>query len=169
MNPSLGRADFDRVVTELDAARRCPGVRNLAFTKRVAREGKAAYEESVRNDPFLDPAHRAPFAIRPAGERDEYFVVHYIWSMRSDAEMLGLDISAQPANLASMHFSRDSGRPVPGCRAARPPPCGLEQCVDAGAQVWWCHPGSGIFHPMPGWTAAHGRDCRRAGGGTTTC
>ena len=24
-----------------------------------------------------------------------------------------------------------------------------------------CHPGSGIFHPMPGWTAAHGRDCGR--------
>ena len=112
LNPSLGRADFDRVVTELDAARRYPGVRNLAFTKRVAREDKAAYEESVRNDPFLAPAHRASFAIRPAGERDEYFVVHYIWPMRSDAEMLGLDISAQPANLASMHFSRDSGRPV---------------------------------------------------------
>ena len=112
LNPSLGRADFDRVVTELDAARRYPGVRNLAFTKRVAREDKAAYEESVRNDPSLAPAHRASFAIRPAGERDEYFVVHYIWPMRSDAEMLGLDISAQPANLASMHFSRDSGRPV---------------------------------------------------------
>lgn len=112
LNPSLGRADFDRVVTELDAARRYPGVRNLAFTKRVSREDKAAYEESVRNDPSLAPAHRASFAIRPAGERDEYFVVHYIWPMRSDAEMLGLDISAQPANLASMHFSRDSGRPV---------------------------------------------------------
>ena len=112
LNPSLGRADFDRVVTELDAAQRYPGVRNLAFTKRVAREDKAAYEESVRNDPSLAPAHRASFAIRPAGERDEYFVVHYIWPMRSDAEMLGLDISAQPANLASMHFSRDSGRPV---------------------------------------------------------
>ena len=59
LNPSLGRADFDRVVTELDAARRYPGVRNLAFTKRVSREDKAAYEESVRNDPFLAPAHRA--------------------------------------------------------------------------------------------------------------
>ncbi|WP_312782079.1 EAL domain-containing protein [Acidovorax temperans] len=112
LNPSLGRADFDRVVTELDAARRYPGVRNLAFTKHVSREDKAAYEESVRNDLSLAPAHRALFAIRPAGERDEYFVVHYIWPMRSDAEMLGLDISAQPANLASMHFSRDSGRPV---------------------------------------------------------
>lgn len=44
LNPSLGRADFDRVVTELDAARRYPGVRNLAFTKRVSREDKAAYE-----------------------------------------------------------------------------------------------------------------------------
>lgn len=112
LNPSLGRAEFERVVTELDAVRRYPGVRNLAFTKRVAREVKASYEESVRSDPSLGNGRGAEFTVRPAGERDEYFVVHYIWPMQGNAEMLGLDISAQPPNLASMHYSRDSGRPV---------------------------------------------------------
>ena len=110
MNPSLGRADFDRVVTELDAARRYPRRAQSGLHQARGARGQTAYEESVRNDPSLAPAHRALICDPPRGRADEYFVVHYIWPMRSDAEMLGLDISAQPANLASMHFSRDGGR-----------------------------------------------------------
>ncbi|BEU96655.1 EAL domain-containing protein [Acidovorax sp. DW039] len=112
LNPNLGRAEFERVVSELDAVRRYPGVRNLAFTKRVDRNERAAYEASIRAEMSTLPSGRTDYAIYPAGERSEYFVVHYIWPMQGNAELLGLDISAQPANLASMHFSRDSGKPV---------------------------------------------------------
>ena len=48
LNPQLERADFERVVSALDAVHRYPGVRNLSFTKRVPRHELAAYEAAVR-------------------------------------------------------------------------------------------------------------------------
>ncbi len=112
LNPQLERADFARVVSALDAVHRYPGVRNLSFTKRVPRHELAAYEAAVRAELLRDAPAAPEFTVHPLSDRDEYFVVHYIWPMQGNAQMLGLDISAQPTNLASMHYSRDSGKPV---------------------------------------------------------
>jgi len=111
-NPLLTRAEFERAARDLDLERRHPGVRNLAFTRWVPNEERTAYEARVREDTSLSTQGYPGFAIHPPGERAEYFVAEYIWPMAGNESVLGLDISAQPANLAAMHYSRDSGRTV---------------------------------------------------------
>ena len=66
----------------------------------------------MRADRSLDPRGYPEFAIRPPGKRDEYFVADYLWPMRGSEGVHGLDLSAQPVNLASMRYARETGQPV---------------------------------------------------------
>ncbi len=111
-NPRLTRAEFERAAGDLEVGQRYPGVRNLSFTRWVPGTERAAYEARVRADTSLSPQGFPNFAIRPPGERAEYFVAEYLWPMAGNESVLGLDISTQPANLAAMQYSRDSGNTV---------------------------------------------------------
>ena len=111
-NPRLTRAEFERAAGDLEVGQRYPGVRNLSFTRWVPGPERAAYEARVRADTSLSPQGLPHFAIRPPGERAEYFVAEYLWPMAGNETVLGLDISAQPTNLAAMQYSRDSGNTV---------------------------------------------------------
>ncbi len=111
-NPLLSRLDFERAAGEMEVGQRFPGVRNLSFTRWVPGQDRSAYEARVRDDRSLSPDGFPGFLIHPAGERPEYFVNEYVWPMAGNEEVLGLDISAQPANLAAMRYSRDSGQTV---------------------------------------------------------
>ena len=111
-NPHLSRLDFERAASEMEVGQRYPGVRNLSFTRWVPGPERAAFEARVRADTSLSPAGFPDFRIHPPGERAEYFVAEYLWPMVGNESVLGLDISAQPANLAAMHYSRDSGQTV---------------------------------------------------------
>jgi len=111
-NPQLSRLDFERAANEIEVGQRYPGVRNLSFTRWVPASEKAAFEARVRADTSLSPDGFPTFAIHPPGDRPEYFVADYLWPMHGNEGVLGLDISAQPTNLAAMHYSRDSGQIV---------------------------------------------------------
>ena len=111
-NPHLSRLDFERAASELEVGQRYPGVRNLSFTRWVPGAERAAYEARVRGDTSLSPEGLPDFHIHPPGDRAEYFVAEYLWPLVGNEGVLGLDISAQPANLAAMHYSRDSGQTV---------------------------------------------------------
>ena len=111
-NPHLSRLDFERAASEMEVGQRYPGVRNLSFTRWVPGSERAAYEARVRADTSLSPRGLPDFHIHPPGERAEYFVAEYLWPMVGNEGILGLDISAQPANLAAMRYSRDSGQTV---------------------------------------------------------
>jgi diguanylate cyclase (GGDEF)-like protein/PAS domain S-box-containing protein len=113
INPVPSRADFERVTRGLDVRQRYPGVRNLAFVRYVTAEQRPAFEAQVRADTSVSSPQGLPnFAIHPAGERAEYFVVDYLWPAEGNKGVLGMDISVQPANLAAMHYSRDTGQTV---------------------------------------------------------
>ena len=112
VNPVLSRAEFERAARELDVRQRYPGVRNLAFTRYVPAEQRAAFEARVRADTSVNPQGLPDFAIHPAGARPEYFVAEYLWPEEGSRGLLGLDISVQPANLEAMHYSRDTGKTV---------------------------------------------------------
>ena len=111
-NPRLSRLDFERAASEMEVGQRYPGVRNLSFTRWVPGPEREAYEARVRADTSLSPEGLPQFKIHPPGERPEYFVAEYLWPMFGNEGVLGLDISAQPANLAAMRYSRDSGQTV---------------------------------------------------------
>lgn len=111
-NPALGRRDFVEAAERLDIGSRHPEIKNLAFTRYVRAQDKAAFEQRVRTDTSVTPEGYPQFAIRPPGMRQEYFVADYLWPMQGNQGIHGLDISAQPTNLASMRYSQHSGKPV---------------------------------------------------------
>ena len=111
-NPRLSRLDFERAASEMEVGQRYPGVRNLSFTRWVPGPEREAYEARVRADTSLSPEGLPQFKIHPPGDRPEYFVAEYLWPMFGNEGVLGLDISAQPTNLAAMRYSRDSGQTV---------------------------------------------------------
>ena len=111
-NPALGRREFMEAAERLNLVTRHPEIKNLAFTRYVTAQDKAAFEQHVRADTSVHPEGYPQFAIRPPGMRQEYFVADYLWPMEGNQGVHGLDISAQPANLASMRYSQSSGNPV---------------------------------------------------------
>jgi PAS domain S-box-containing protein len=112
VNPQLRRNEFIAAVAQLGVESRYPGIKNIAFTRYVAAKDKATFEARVRADTSVEPLGYPGFAIRPPGERAEYFVADYLWPQSGSKGIHGLDISAQPANLASMRYSKSSGKPV---------------------------------------------------------
>ena len=112
VNPALGRREFAQAVERLEIERRYPGIKNIAFTRYVTAAEKQAFERAVRADTSLHPEGYPDFAIRPPGERNEYFVADYLWPESGSRGVHGLDISAQPANLASMRFAMETQKPT---------------------------------------------------------
>ncbi|MDO8262130.1 MAG: CHASE domain-containing protein [Gallionella sp.] len=112
VNPALDRRSFVDAISHLDVDTRYPGIKNIAFTRYVTAAEKQQFEMRVRADTSVEPQGYPAFAIHPPGERKEYFVADYLWPMSGNRGIHGLDISAQPANLASMHYSQRSGQPV---------------------------------------------------------
>jgi PAS domain S-box-containing protein len=112
VNPATNRKAFEEAVVRLDVEKRYPGIKNIAFTRYVPASQKQAFESSVRSDTSLNPAGYPEFSIRPPGERPEYFVADYLWPQSGSIGVHGLDISAQPANLASMRYAIATGLPT---------------------------------------------------------
>ncbi|MBA3056567.1 MAG: EAL domain-containing protein [Gammaproteobacteria bacterium] len=112
VNPALDRRAFIDAVSHLDVDTRYPGIKNIAFTRYVSAADKQKFEAKVRADTSVEPGGYPEFAIHPPGQRSEYFVADYLWPLTGNQGIHGLDISAQPANLISMHYSQRSGQPV---------------------------------------------------------
>ncbi len=110
INPDLNRRDFERVARDLDLTRYRGSVRNVAFTRYVPASAKAAFEARARTDASADGRLYPDFAIHPAGDRPEHYVVDYLWPRTGNDGVLGLDIVSQPANLESLQRARDTRR-----------------------------------------------------------
>ncbi len=112
INQNLERSAFFDAISSLDIGMRHPEIKNISFTRYVRAVDKQQFEQKVRADTSVDPRGYPDFRIHPPGEREEYFVADYLWPMHGNQSVHGLDISAQPANLASMHYSQRTGKPV---------------------------------------------------------
>jgi len=109
------RLQFHNYVQSLDLPRRYPGFDVVNFMTYVPAKDKQRFEESVRRDTSLEPGGYPGFAIKPPGERPEYFVVIYIEPMAGNEFAFGLDVGVNP-NVsdprplrALLHSARDSG------------------------------------------------------------
>ncbi|AVS70743.1 bifunctional diguanylate cyclase/phosphodiesterase [Paracidovorax avenae] len=111
-NPHLTRAEFDNALRELRLWPQYAGIVNLAFTRYVLSADRAAFEASVRADASLAADGMPPFAIRPEGDRPDYYIADYVWPRSGNMGVVGLDIGAVPATMESVRYSRDSGSAI---------------------------------------------------------
>jgi PAS domain S-box-containing protein len=110
------RMRFHRFIQSLDLENRYPGFISLNYAAHVRAKDKARFEEAVRRDTSIHPQGYPQFAIKPKGERSEYFVIVYLEPMANYEFALGLDLSANPmaekpeqvAN--ALRNGRDSGK-----------------------------------------------------------
>jgi PAS domain S-box-containing protein len=107
---SVSRDSFRRYVLSLEVARRYPGIQVVVFNRRVPAEQRRDYEITVRGDTSVDPNGYPNFAIKPPGDRPEYFPVEYLEPMAGNEEAFGLDAGGEAVRLASVERARDSGR-----------------------------------------------------------
>jgi len=112
----VSRAQFHDFIESLDLKHRYPGIDSLNFAAHVPASDRKRFEEAVRRDTSLDPRGYPRFAIKPSGERSEYFVVVYLEPMAGYEFAFGLDLGANPAAakpealVTALHSGRDSGK-----------------------------------------------------------
>ncbi|MGH6821817.1 MAG: CHASE domain-containing protein, partial [Methylocella sp.] len=112
----VNRAQFHRFIDSLDLKQRYPGFISLNYAAYVPAHDKKRFEATVRRDTSLDPRGYPHFAIKPPGERSEYFVIVYLEPMVNYEFAFGLDLGMNPAAespekvAAAMRVGRDTGR-----------------------------------------------------------
>lgn len=114
---SVSRIEFHRFVEALNLKSRFPGFDVMNYAIYVRAGDKQRFVDAVRRDASLDPRGYPRFAIKPPGDRPEYFVLVYVEPMTGFEFAFGLDIGANPAVIASdpaamatlQHSARDTG------------------------------------------------------------
>src|SRR6266581_6329634 len=114
----VDRLRFHRFVESVDLKHRYPGFTALNYAAYVTARDRKHFEERVRSDTSLDPRGYPQFAIKPPGERSEYYVIVYLEPMAGfDKFGFGLDIAANPAQAADprvisavQRYARDTGK-----------------------------------------------------------
>ena len=106
VNGDISRAQFKQYVDATVATNRLRGAQVIQFVRHVPGAERDAYEARVRGE--ANPAG-AGFAIRPPGQRPDYYVIEYLEPYKGNEVVLGYDIASVPANRAFAEQARDSG------------------------------------------------------------
>ncbi len=107
---SISRAEFRRYVVALDLPNRYPGFQGLNYAEYVPHDAKAGFEARVRRDTSLGPRGFPNFAIKPAGDRSEYFVLNYLEPLAGNELAFGLDIASNPPVATALAAARANGK-----------------------------------------------------------
>jgi len=111
----VDRLRFHRFIESLDLKHRYPGFISLNYATYVPAQDKKRFEKAVRRDTSLDPRGYPRFAIKPPGERPEYYAIVYLEPMVGYEFAFGLDLGVNPAAAnpekiaVAMRSGRDSG------------------------------------------------------------
>ncbi|HET7731344.1 MAG TPA: EAL domain-containing protein [Usitatibacter sp.] len=102
------RLQFHQYARGLELDTRLPGVQAVEFIRRIDEASREAFVAAVRGDRSLQARGYPDFDIRPAGPRDEYWVIDFVEPMSGNEQAFGLDLRTVPATAAAER-SRDSG------------------------------------------------------------
>ncbi|MEG3620055.1 CHASE domain-containing protein [Magnetovibrio sp. PR-2] len=109
----IDRGEFDafsrRFLEEL------PGLHALSWNPLIPNAQRDAFETATRQDGFdgFTIRERLPTGtLIPAGERDEYVVVHYIEPFVRNRSAFGFDVASNPVRKVALELARDTGRPM---------------------------------------------------------
>src|SRR5437867_10915358 len=106
------RAQFRQYVLGLGLERNFPGFRALNYVKHLTAADRAAFEARLRSEAAHSGVGPTGFAIKPAGERAEYYPLAYIEPSEGNDVAIGNDLGVNPKALKAMEVSRDSGTMV---------------------------------------------------------
>jgi PAS domain S-box-containing protein len=113
---SVSRMQFHRFVNALDLKSRYPGFEVVNYAAYVPAGDIDAFVQSVRSDESLVPGGYPGFAVKPAGERPEYFVIAYLEPMAGQEFAFGRDLGANPGVASpqvlaqALRSARDTGK-----------------------------------------------------------
>ena len=101
----VSRNDWQRYVASLKLKENLPGVQGVGYTVMVSPEQKAAHEESIRSEGFLQ------YAINPPGQREIYSSIIWLEPFSGrNLRAFGYDMYSEPTRREAMQRARDSGR-----------------------------------------------------------
>ncbi len=121
----VDRLRFHRFIESLDVKHRYPGFISLNYAAYVPARDKKRFEEAVRRDISLDSQGYPKFAIKPPGERPEYYAIMYLEPMAGYEFAFGLDLGAttlttNPEKVAAaIRLQRDSGKLIASAQPLR--------------------------------------------------
>lgn len=101
----VSREEWRKFIDNSELQEYYPGIQGIGISQFVARGDKESYEEAIRAEGFVD------FAIKPAGERELYGVVHYLepFDWRNQ-RAFGYDMYSEPTRRAAMDRAIESGQ-----------------------------------------------------------
>jgi len=103
------RAEFSRYARALDLPLRFPGIKAIEYIERVPLAERESFVQKARDDRSVDPDGYPTFAIRPEGDREEYWVISYAEPIRGNEGVLGLDLRARDIPRLAAERARDTG------------------------------------------------------------
>jgi diguanylate cyclase (GGDEF)-like protein/PAS domain S-box-containing protein len=105
----LTRKDFRDYVAGLNLAANYPGFQAVNFAVYLRGEDKARFEARMHEDAGLSAAIGSPYAVKPPGERPEYYPLAFIEPLAGNERLLGKDLGAMPQRGNALEQSRDTG------------------------------------------------------------
>jgi len=121
----VDRLRFHRFIESLELKHRYPGFISLNYAAYIPARDKKRFEEAVRRDTSLSRRGYPEFAIKPPGERPEYYAIVYLEPMAGYEFAFGLDLgvnraAANPEKIAAaMRSGRDSGKLISSAQPLR--------------------------------------------------
>jgi PAS domain S-box-containing protein len=112
VHQDVNRQQFAHFVRELNLTARYPGFQAIQFVRRLEDRELERFSASVRRDTSIEPGGYPRFAVHPAAERDEHFVVEYNEPMKGNENAFGLDLAALAPHLRAIEMGRESGQIV---------------------------------------------------------
>lgn len=108
----VDRAEWKQFIDAQVIDKRYPAIRAVEFVKRVQGDSLEKYIERVRADTSLDINGYPEFMVNPAGERDEYYVVHYVEPLLGNEAAFGFDLFSNQSRREMIELARDTGNIV---------------------------------------------------------
>ena len=107
ISPTTSASQFHNFVERLELKHQYPGAQGLGYIARVKRDQKDSFISQTRIRNHSD------FKIWPERDRAEYNPVVYFEPLDNrQHQLIGFDMSSEPARLAAMETARDTGLPA---------------------------------------------------------
>lgn len=106
---NVTRNEWKAFVESLSPQERYYGINALGFIRYLPQAKKASYEQQVRQDTNIELSY-ADFAIKPPGNRSEYFVIDYVEPFGINHPAFGFDMGSEPLRRAAVEQAESTGQ-----------------------------------------------------------